>query len=303
MPGLHIALLLLATGGIWGLTPSLAKMAMAEGVPAPGFAFWTALGSGLLLALVCRMRGLALPLGRRHLRYYAAAGISGFALSNLAGFHALQHIPAGFFAMVVPLAPMLTVLGAALLGQERLTLRRAGGTALGFAGIALAMAPGAALPDAGLILWALVAVGAPLGYATANLVAVQWAPGGTPALPLAAGTMLAAAAFLGLFGAGLGPWHWPFTGTALADALVLAQAVLTALAYLMFFRLIAGAGAVVTSQVGYVATITGVFWGAIFFQERMGWLALPAVVLIFAGLWLVTRRPARPVVREAPPPR
>lgn len=284
--------LLLMTGAIWGLTPTVAKVGMGLGVSAMGFAFWTAAGSALVLTALCAWRGQSIPWDRPHLTYYLAAGGSGFALANLAGFHALQHIPAGFFALLIPLAPMLTVLGAALLGQERLTLRRAGGTALGFVGVALAMAPGAALPAPELIGWALLAALSPACYATANLVAVQLAPRNTGPLPVAAGSLYGAAFFLAIFGLVLGQFHMPLTGDPRAEALLAMQAVLTAAAYLFYFRVIAAAGAVVTSQVGYIVTITGVVWGAIFFGERMGWLALPAVALIFAGLWLVTRRPA-----------
>jgi drug/metabolite transporter (DMT)-like permease len=47
---------------------------------------------------------------------------------------------------------------------------------------------------------------------------------------------------------------------------------------------------VTTSQIGYVITLAGLAWGAVIFAERPGLLTLPAAGLIFAGLWLVTRR-------------
>jgi hypothetical protein len=67
--------------------------------------------------------------------------------------------------------------------------------------------------------------------------------------------------------------------------------VLGALAYLTYFRLIGAAGAVVTSQVGYIVTVAGVFWGWMLFGERLGALTLPAALLTFerphstAPLW------------------
>lgn len=294
--------LLLLTGAIWGLTPAIAKVGMGLGISAMGFAFWTAVGSALALTLLCRARGQAIPRDRTHVLYYLAAGGSGFALANVFGFHALQHIPAGFFALLIPLAPMLTVVGAAAIGQERLTARRVAGTALGFAGVALAMAPGAALPAASLIGWALVAALTPVCYAVSGLVAVQFAPRGTGPLAVAAGSLYGAAFCLAFFALALGQFHPPLSGDWRAEALLPLQAVLTAIAYLAYFRVIAAAGAVVTSQVGYIVTIAGVVWGAIIFGERMGWLALPAVALIFAGLWLVTR-PGRQVANTPHPRR
>jgi drug/metabolite transporter (DMT)-like permease len=73
-------------------------------------------------------------LDRAHLRHYAANGLFGFALANLVAYTALPQIPAGFFALLMPLVPILTVLGAALIGQERLTRRRIAGSALGWRG-------------------------------------------------------------------------------------------------------------------------------------------------------------------------
>jgi drug/metabolite transporter (DMT)-like permease len=185
---------------------------------------------------------------------------------------------------------MITVLGAAALGMERLSARTLGGTALGFAGVALAMAPGAALPDASLIGWALLAALTPVCYAASNLVAARMAPKGVAPLPSAAGTLLAAAGPTLLIGLLMGQTHLPFQAGWRVEVLLLGLSALGALAYLTYFRLIGAAGAVVTSQVGYIVTIAGVFWGWLLFGERLGALTLPAALLIFAGLWLVSAR-------------
>lgn len=285
---MHILPGLLILGTLWGLSPSIAKTGMSLGIPSLGYGFWAALGSGCALLLLCRLRGVRLRLDGPHLRHYAANGLSGFALANLFGFTALQHIPAGFFALLMPLSPMLTILGAAALGQEGLTARRLAGTMLGLGGVALAMAPGAALPDPALLGWALVAALTPVCYAVANLAAVQLAPKGSAPLALAAGSLLAGAGFLALFAVPVG--HLPFEAPWEALALLPMQAALTAIAYLLYFRMIASAGSVATSQSGYVVTIAGILWGALLFGEQMGWLALPAAAMVFGGLWLVGRK-------------
>ena len=278
---------LIILGMVWGLTPSIVKLAMAGGIPPLGFAFWGAFGSALILSVLCAKRRLGLPWDRPHLVQYIASGLSGFVLANFAGYTALQYIPAGFFALLVPLSPILTVLGAAMLGMDRLTRPRIIGTALGFSGVALAMAPGAALPDVSLLGWALLAALTPVGFAISNIVASRLAPRGTDALVLATGALYAAAFFLALLGLALGQFHLP---GGKVDALIPLQAALTAFAYLLYFRLIAATGSVITSQTGYIVTIAGVIWGALLFDERMGWLTLPAGALVFAGLWLVTTR-------------
>lgn len=281
---------LLLAGGIWGLSPSLAKLGMEMGASPLGIAFWVALGSGGVLLMLTRWRGERLMLDAEHLRYYLAAGITGSTLSNLTAYNALQHVPAGFFALLVPLSAMITVLGAAALRMERLSARTLGGTALGLSGVALAMAPGAALPDISLIGWALLAALTPVCYAASNLVAAKMAPAGAAPLPVAAGTLLAAAGPTLLIGLLMGQTHLPFENGWRAEVLLLGLSVLGALAYLTYFKLIGTVGAVVTSQVGYIVTIAGVFWGWVLFGERLGLLTLPAALLIFAGLWLVSTR-------------
>jgi len=281
---------LLILGVVWGLTPSTVKLAVTAGIPPLGFAFWGAFGSALILSALCAWRRLAVPIDRPHLIHYGATGLSGFALANFAGYTALQHIPAGFFALLVPLSPILTVLGAAALGMERLTRGRAIGTAIGFAGVALAMAPGAALPDVKLLGWALLAALTPVCFAVSNIVAVRLAPRGSDALALATGALYAASFFLAIFGLLRGEFHIPGVIGWPAELLIPLQACLTAFAYLLYFRLIAATGSVITSQTGYIVTISGVLWGALLFGERMGWLALPAAALVFLGLWLVTTR-------------
>lgn len=285
---------LLLLGSIWGATPIFVKHLGGLGWPPMLIATWAGLGSAAILLLVCRMRGIAVPLSRLHLRHYAVSGLFGMALANLVGFTALRHVPAGFFSLLVPLSPMLTVLGAAMLGMERATRRRVLGTALGLTGVLVAMSPGAALPDPGVLPWALLAALTPACYAASNVLAVRLAPKGTPPLALAAGTLLAgglqAACFALLIGQMQAP---PVAGIPVA----LLQASATAAAFLLYFRSLAAHGGVVTSQTGYVVTITGMAWGWMLFGERPGWLTIPAAALVFAGLALVTL-PGRRVSRS-----
>lgn len=276
---------LLLLGTIWGATPGFVKFLGGMGWPPFLIATCAGAGSALLLILLCWMRGLALPLSPAHLRHYVVSGLSGLAAANLVGFTALQHIPAGFFSLLVPLSPMLTVLGAAMLGMERVTPRRILGTLLGLSGVLLAMAPGAALPDPAMLPWAFLAALTPVCYAASNLMAVKLAPRDTPPLVLAAGTLSAGAIGLAIVAAASGQMHAvPLPGVPVSAL----QAAATAGAYMLYFRSLGAHGGVVTSQTGYIITITGLAWGWLLFGERPGWLTIPAALLVFAGLALVT---------------
>ena len=286
---------LLALGAIWGLTPAVAKLLVLSGAGPLALAALVAALSCALLWGACALRGVRVPWSLAHLRHYAVAGGIGFALANLVAFTALRHVPAGLVALIVPLSPILTVGLAAALGMEGVTRRRLAGTALGLAGTALAISPGAALPEARLIPWAVLLLATPTCYAVTNVLAVRLAPRGTPPLALATGTLAVAALSAGgaaaLLGHGTPVLAGPVRGVPVL-ALIAAQAALTALAYILYFRLLGGLGGVVTSQVGYIVTMTGLAWGFLLFAEVPGWLTIPAAGLIFAGLALVTL-PAR----------
>lgn len=285
---------LVALGAIWGLTPALGKRLMLSGGWPPLLVALAAVaGSAAILLAVCAARGQAVPRDSSHIRHYAASGASGLAFSNLFVLTSLQYVPAGLFALLIPLSPMLTVLFAAAIGLERPSLGRLLGTALGLAGVALAMAPGAALPEPRLLPWALLMALTPVCYAVSNVAAVRLAPRGTPPLPLAAGTMCAGAAGLALLAVATGQFRAPPGLGGWVALIAPLQAGLTALAYILYFRSLAAQGGVVTSQVGYVVTLAGLLWGFLLFGEVPGWMTAPAAGLIFAGLALVTlRRPA-----------
>jgi len=276
---------LLLLGTIWGGTPVFVKHLGGLGWPPMLIAACAAAGSAAILFAACRLRGIPVPLSRAHLRHYLVSGMFGLALANLVGFTSLQHVPAGFFSLLVPLSPILTVLGAALLGAERATPRRVVGTLLGLAGVLLAMSPGAALPDPSALPWAVLAAATPVCYAASNLLAVRLAPRGTPPLALATGTLAAGAVQAAIVAALLGQLRLPGPEGVPVSAF---QAAVTALAFMIYFRSLGTYGGVVTSQTGYIITLTGLSWGWIMFGERPGWLTIPAAALVFAGLALVT---------------
>jgi drug/metabolite transporter (DMT)-like permease len=282
---------LLALGGVWGLTPALAKLMMAQGMRPLGIAGIAASISMATLMLIAASRRDLPRMTRPHLRHYFAGGLVGMALANLFGFTGLQRAPAGLFALLIPLSALLSVAFFAMAGLDRATPRRVAGTLLGVAGVCLAMAPGAVLPDPSLLPWAAIMLLTPVCYAAANLISVKLAVPGSSPLSQAAGTVMGAAVSSLLLALALGQMTWPAGWPVVA--LLLAHGVLNALGYILYFRLLTGAGGVVTSQTAMTITICGLFYGWLIFAEVPGWLTIPAIALIFGGLLLVTLGPAQ----------
>lgn len=283
---------LLGAGAIWALTPAMAKLAMAEGMRPLGVATLAAVAAAATLLAIARVQRQAPPWDRAHLVQYATGGVVGLALAQFFAFTGLTRAPAGLFALLVPLSGLFTVIFFALARIERATPRSVAGAAIGMAGVALAMSPGAALPDPSLLPWAAIMVLTPVCYALANLFSVKYAVRGTPPLAQAAGTLALGA--VGAAALALPMGHLGPPPSAAIAALLVAQGVLTAVAYLLYFRLLVQAGGVFTSQISYVITLAGLLWGFLLFAEVPGWLTIPAAALTFAGVALVTLDKRRP---------
>lgn len=286
-PWLAIAQLL-AVGTLWGSTFSISKYAITHGVTPLGYAFWQCFGSGLVLLAILALRGERLPLGRRQLAFYFMTGALGITVPNVNFYIIIQYVPAGLMAVVITTAPIMTFLIALALGMERLQWLRALGLLCGFAGALLLVIPdevgGEAVEVTG---WVLLGFLTPFFYSINSILTSRWRPSGGSALSFACGMMFAAAALqlplMLLAGQGWAPLP-PFGGAELAIAI---QIAVSATAYIVFFRLVQLAGAVYFSQVGYVVTLTGIFWGMLLFDERLAPTVYIAAGVIFAGLALV----------------
>jgi drug/metabolite transporter (DMT)-like permease len=163
----------------------------------------------------------------------------------------------------------------------RVTGARLVGVAIGFVGVAFLVS---AQPQ-GKVLGALAVVGMAFCYGVGGLLAgrhLKLVPSHVVAL---ASTGISTLAILPL-GIAQAPHHlpgWKVIGSVLALGIPG-----TALAYLLFFGLIAGAGAAYTSLVTYLIPPIALAYGAIFLGERFGATAFGGLALILSGVALGT---------------
>ena len=275
---------LIALAAIWG-----ASFIFTRVIAPPLGAVWTAelrvlLGGAALLAWM-RLAGFDAGL-RRHWRYYLAVGTVNSAIPFALYAYAAIHVPASLLAIVNATSPMFGMLFGALFGTERVTARKLAGLALGAAGVALVAQPGGLQAGSAFYAPIAAALGACAGYGLTGVLVRRWGQG-VPSRGVAAGQQLAAAAVLAplLLLAPL-----PAPPSALVAGNVLAVALLaSAVAFLIYFRLIADVGATRALTVTFLIPPFGVLWGTLFLGEALPAGMLAGGILIVAGTVLVTR--------------
>jgi drug/metabolite transporter (DMT)-like permease len=237
-------------------------------------------GAAILLPIAAARGGLGLL--RPHLRTVATLGLLNNALPFwLFGF-AETRISSGLAAVIQAAAPIFTVLLAIRLDPtQRATGTRLAGIAVGFVGVALLVGA----QTGGQVVGAIAVLAASLCYAASALFAGKRARG-IPPLHLAAGQLGCGLLLMAPFGLLQLPDEAPPAKAVLA--IVALGALGSALAYVLYFALIARAGASRAILVTYLVPAFALVYGAVFLDEKVTASAVAGLVLILAGTTLAT---------------
>jgi drug/metabolite transporter (DMT)-like permease len=155
--------------------------------------------------------------------------------------------------------------------EEKLSGFKITGTAAGMVGVAWVIGPDLLLGKAGVNAWAEGAVLlAALSYAVSAVFARRVRTLGPKPLEVAAGQATAGAIYLFPLALLLDrPWTLPIPSVAAAASVFAIAAFCTALAYVVYFRNLSGAGATNVLLVTLLAPATSVVLGALFLHERL----------------------------------
>jgi drug/metabolite transporter (DMT)-like permease len=284
--------LLLVLAVLWGGSFFFGKVALAVFPALTLVALRTGLAA-LALLLFLALRGVALPLSPILWGRFLVMGLLNNALPFALINWGQTQIDSGLAAILNATTPLFTVLLAHLVAtDERLTRNRIAGVVLGFAGVVVMIGP-AALRGLGLAgLGKLAVVGAAASYACAGLYGRRLK--GLPPVVAACGMLVASAltmlpvallvdgtaGFVGGLAVGLPIW------AAVAGLALLS----TALAYIVYFRLLATAGATNLLLVTFLIPVSALLLGGIVLGERPDWTSFAGMALIFLGLAAVDGR-------------
>ena len=286
--------LLLVLGCLWSLAPSATKFGALAGIAPPALVFWQTVIAGTVLLAICRLRGDRIVLDRRHLVYYLVMGWLGILLPNMNLVATMRDLDAGLMSVMIITSPVITYLIALAMRIERFARLRAVGIVLGFAGACVLVLPRGSLPSPDLLPVALMAFLTPALWAAANVYAEMARPAETSPYTLAMGTMYAAAVGALVAALATGTFHPIWDDPATVDWVIVGYGFVTVATFTLFYAIISLAGAVYLAQVGFITTLTGLGWGALFYGERPGGWLWAALVLIFAGVACVNLGKRKP---------
>jgi len=217
-------------------------------------------------------------------RSYLVIGAINSAAPFALFAYAAVHLPASYSAVLNATTPVFGAVFAALWLNERLTLRRVTGALGGVMGVALLVGFGPVVADANAVLAALAAIGGACCYALAAVYTRRKAAGIEP-FALAAGSQVGAALLLA---PGLAAWPGADSfGPGIVASVLALAVVCTALAYLIYFRLIADVGAARALTVTLLIPVFGVLFGVVFLGESLSLTMLAGAVLVIGATWLV----------------
>lgn len=272
---------------LWGGSFFFVEVAL-QGLPAL-FIVWARVAlAAVALGAVIWLRGMAFP----RPSVWGALVVMG-VLNNAVPFTlfavAQGQITGGLASILNATTPLFTVIVAHLAtADERVSRAKLLGICLGFAGVVVMMA-GAAW--GGATIAKVMCLGAALSYACAGVWGRRFHKRGVPALTTAFGQVTASALILLPIMAMVDrPWALEWPGGRVAVAVVGIAVLSTALAYLIYFRVLATAGATNLLVVTFLIPVSAVGLGALVLREPVLPQHLAGFALIAAGMAAIDGR-------------
>jgi drug/metabolite transporter (DMT)-like permease len=279
---------------LWGGSFFFVGVAVTE-LPTFTIVALRVLFAAVALAIFLIATGTGIPTGAAAWRAFFGIGV----LNNIIPFSLIvwgqAHIASGLASILNATTPLFGVLVAHwFTADERLTPPRAGGVAIGFAGVVLMMGPAAlheVRPD---LLAQLACLGAALSYAFAGVYGRRFRRLEIAPLQTAFGQVAASSVLLvPLALLADRPWTLPAPSVPTWAAVVALAVLSTSLGYALYFRILARAGATNVLLVTFLVPVSAILLGAAVLGERLQPRHFAGMALIGMGLAAIDGRLAR----------
>lgn len=282
-----ISLLFLAT--LWGPSFLFIKIAVEEIQPITLAAFRIGLAA-LLLNLFLVAKGYQINKSIRFWKHVLIAGFFAHALPFALINWGEMYIDSSIASILNGLTPLCTLLIANFaIADDKMTREKVVGTALGFIGLLILISPdlsfGMSNSLMGIIAVAIAALsyGVALVYSRIHLMKEKplYAP---------SSQLLVTAIYLIPFALYVeGPVNFSALSWESIGSLILLGTFGTALAFVIYYKILASASASYLSLVTYLMPVYGVVLGIIFLNESLSYEAIIGAGLILLGIMIANK--------------
>lgn len=273
---------LLFLGALWSTAFLFLRLGSPEFGPAALVGVRITVASVIVVGYVWGT-GQTLP-DRRDWRKWLLVGVVNTALPFFLFSFSELRITSSLASVMNSTTPFFGAILSATWLRQTMSWQKIGGLVAGFGGVLLVVGWDQELHDVADYVSALAALGGGASYAVGTLLVRRLFPTAS-SVTLAAGQQVGASVVM----APIGLLLWPSVNpgwVAWTSVLILAV-FLTAFAYLIFFWLVARAGALAAMTVTFLLPVFGVVWGSIFLSEPLGPVQVAGLVVILGSLAMV----------------
>lgn len=277
---------------LWGGSFLFSKIALSE-LPPFTLVFARVAIASFALFIYLRMMGQSVPTRASVWTAFFGMGL----LNNLIPFSLLfwgqMHIASGLASILNATTPIFSIVVAHFFtSDERMSSNKVAGIALGFMGVATLMAGNAFSSHAVPYLALFACLAAALSYGFAGVFGRRFKSMGVAptvsAFGQTAATTIMMTPIVVFFDA---PWHQSIPSTTTVSALIGLGLLSTAVAYIIFFHILAVGGAVNSSLVTLLIPVSAVALGSVALGERLAANQFVGMALISLGLLSIDGRP------------
>ena len=278
---------LLVLAWLWGPAFLFTKVAVQDVPPLTLVAARLTLAA-MLLYLILKFQGHSLPKFGAIWKHFGVVGLLYNALPYVLLSWGQQYIDSAPAAILIGTTPIFTMILAHLFTpNDHFTLTKGGGVLLGFAGLAILLAPELAGGVQATMWGLLAALGAAASYGGAVVYTQQKLRGLPPLVGPTAQLTTAAIIMLPLSLLVEQPYNLPLPSWPALGSLLLLAVVSTALAFVVYYRAMETISATVLSMTTYIIPIVATILGVVVLSERLDWHVYLGCVFIIAGVMVV----------------
>lgn len=284
-------LLLLLLSALWGGSFFFSKVAVQELPPLTVVLARVGIAAGAL-GFYLRARRLSVP--RSFSTWVAFAGMG--ALNNLIPFTLIfwgeTVIASGLASILNATTPVFSILVAHLLTtDDKMSWNKVAGIVLGITGVTALIGTDALTGSGRSFLAMLACLGAALSYGFANVFGRRFKRMGIAPAVGAFGQITATAIMMvPIVLAFDAPWRLHVPSEGVWASLIGLSLLSTALAYVIFFRILASAGATNVSLVTLLIPVSAILLGSLILGERLKAIQFAGMGLIGLGLVAIDGR-------------